>query len=53
MNTIKIKKAVACAITLMSLSACDLISPSDIVNPNVDEDTFKKTPNALRAGSTA
>ena len=49
MNTIKIKKAVACAITLMSLSACNLISPSDIVNPNVDEDTFKKTPNALQS----
>ncbi len=49
MNTIKIKKAVACAITMMSLSACDLISPSDIVNPNVDEDTFKKTSNALQS----
>lgn len=49
MNTIKIKKAVTCAITMMSLSACDLISPSDIVNPNVDEDTFKKTSNALQS----
>ncbi len=49
MNTINIKNAVACAMTLMSLSACDLISPSDIVNPNVDEDTFKHTTNALQS----
>lgn len=49
MNTIKIKYAVACAITVLSFSACDLISPSDIVNPNVDEDTFKKTSNALQS----
>lgn len=49
MNTNKIKNAVACAMTAMTLSACDLISPSDIINPNVDEDTFKKTTNALQS----
>ena len=37
-----------CAITTLSLSACDLLEPSDIVNPNVDEDTFKNSSNALK-----
>lgn len=49
MNTIKIKNVMACAMTTMALSACDLVSPSDIINPNVDEDTFKNTPNALQS----
>lgn len=48
MNTI-IKNVALCAIGTMTLSACDLISPSDIINPNVDEDTFKDTPNALQS----
>lgn len=49
MYTIKIKNAVACAMTAMALSACDLVSPSDIINPNVDEDTFKNTTDALKS----
>ncbi len=46
MKTI-IRNVAIYAIATLSLSACDLLEPSDIVNPNVDEDTFKKTPNAL------
>lgn len=49
MNTIKIKNTVACAIAAVAFSACDLVSPSSIINPNVDEDTFKNTPNALQS----
>ncbi len=30
------------------LSSCDLLTPGDIINPNVDEETFKKTTNALQ-----
>ena len=48
MNTHNIVKNIAlCAMATLSLSACDLLEPSDIVNPNVDEDTFKNTPNAV------
>ena len=26
-------------------SSCELLQPNEIINPNVDEDTFLKTPN--------
>ncbi len=39
---------VACALAMTMLSSCDLLTPGDIVNPNVDEETFNKTPNALQ-----
>jgi hypothetical protein len=28
-------------------SSCELLQPNEIINPNVDEDTFLKTPNAM------
>ena len=34
---------------LTCLTACDLLQPDDIINPNVSEDTFLKSPNAMQA----
>jgi tetratricopeptide (TPR) repeat protein len=34
---------------LAGMSACDLLLPDDIINPNVDEDTFLKSANAMQA----
>lgn len=31
------------------ITSCDLLRPDEIINPNVDEDTFLKTPNAMQA----
>lgn len=30
-----------------SITSCDLLQPGDIINPNVDEDTYINSPNAM------
>lgn len=47
-NRINTKALAACTLAVMTLASCDLLQPGDIINPNVDEDTFKKTDNALQ-----
>ncbi|MDR2622303.1 MAG: hypothetical protein LBC48_06935 [Dysgonamonadaceae bacterium] len=34
---------------LTGLSACELLQPDDIINPNVGEDDFLKSPNAMQS----
>ncbi|MDR1632511.1 MAG: hypothetical protein LBR97_06495 [Dysgonamonadaceae bacterium] len=34
---------------LASVSACELLQPDDIINPNVGEDTFLKSPDAMQS----
>ena len=43
----KIIKFILAACICVSLSSCDLVKPEGIVNPNVDEDTYLNTPNAM------
>lgn len=43
----KIKKYMLMASLVFACSSCELLKPDDIVNPNVDEDTFLKTSNAM------
>lgn len=45
--TTTIKNTLLAAAMLMTVASCDLLTPGDIINPNVDEDTFLKTPNAM------
>ena len=33
----------------MSLNSCDLLTPDDIINPNVSDDTFLGSANAMQA----
>ncbi len=47
-NRIITKTLATGALAIMSLASCDLVTPGDIINPNVDEDAFKKTDNALQ-----
>lgn len=35
--------------TCMSLHSCDLLTPDDIINPNVSDDTFLGSANAMQA----
>lgn len=37
------------AVTCLSLNSCELLQPDDIVNPNVSEDTFLSSANAMQA----
>ncbi|MDR0732590.1 MAG: hypothetical protein LBF08_00810 [Dysgonamonadaceae bacterium] len=46
MKTIKLFMLVC---LLASASACELLQPGDIINPNVDEDTFLKSANAMQS----
>jgi tetratricopeptide (TPR) repeat protein len=34
---------------MISLTSCELLQPDDIINPNVDEETFLKSPNAMQS----
>ncbi|HEY9550888.1 MAG TPA: hypothetical protein VIQ97_01260 [Prevotella sp.] len=43
----KIRNSILIALFCPMLFSCDLVQPDDIVNPNVDEDTFLNTPNAM------
>ncbi len=48
MNTYKATLHTALAImTAATVASCDLVTPGDIINPNVDEETFVNTPNAM------
>ena len=48
MNTNRaIKDTILLAFALTSLASCDLIQPDDIINPNVDDETFIKSPNSM------
>lgn len=40
-------RSLALAVLTATLSSCDLLQPGDIINPNVDEETFLNTPNAM------
>ena len=33
--------------TMLSMASCDLVTPDDIINPNVDEDTFLHSDNPM------
>lgn len=33
--------------TMLVLASCDLVTPDDIINPNVDEDTFLRSDNPM------
>ncbi len=48
-NTIKYS-LIACASLLFT--ACDLIQPGEIESPNIDENTFLQTPNAMQTWVT-
>lgn len=43
----KIKNYILIASLALSCASCELLQPNDIINPNVDEDTFLKTPHAM------
>nr|WP_320058231.1 hypothetical protein [uncultured Bacteroides sp.] len=43
----KITKYIFMLALAASVSSCELLQPDSIVNPNVDEDTFLQTPNAM------
>lgn len=43
----KIKKYILLASMAFACVSCELLQPDNIINPNVDEDTFLKTPNAM------
>lgn len=43
----KIINTLATAAMVFTTAACDLLTPSDIINPNVDEDSFLNTSNAM------
>lgn len=43
----KITNCLAATALLLTTAACDLLTPSEIINPNVDEDTFLNTKNAM------
>ena len=48
MNTYKAYRHTALAlVATAALTSCDLLTPGDIINPNVDEETFVATPNAM------
>ena len=40
-------KYIPIVISIMSLASCDLVTPDDIINPNVDEDTFLHSDNPM------
>ena len=42
-----IKNYILIASLACACSSCELLQPNEIINPNVDEDTFLKTPNAM------
>ena len=35
--------------TCFTLNSCELLQPDDIINPNVDENTFLNSANAMQA----
>ena len=43
----KITKYILLASLALSSASCELLQPDDIINPNVDENTFLQTPNAM------
>ena len=51
MITQKIKYA-SFWLLLFLLTGCDLLKPDDVINPNVDEDTFLHTDNAMQTWVT-
>ena len=40
-------KYIPIVLSIMSLASCDLVTPDDIINPNVDEDTFLHSDNPM------
>lgn len=44
----RILRYIAIVCLLAGFSSCQLLQPDDIINPNVDEDTFIKAPNAMQ-----
>ena len=46
-TNIAIKDSILLAFAITSLASCDLIQPGDIINPNVDDETFIKSPNSM------
>lgn len=40
-------KYIPIILSIMSLASCDLVTPDDIINPNVDEDTFLHSDNPM------
>lgn len=43
----KLYKYLCMASLALSVTSCELLQPDDIINPNVDEETFLETPNAM------
>lgn len=43
----KTKKYILIVVSAVICSSCELLQPKEIINPNVDEETFLKTPNAM------
>lgn len=43
------RNTLAAAGAFLLLGSCDLLNPGDIINPNVDEDTFLNSENAMQA----
>ncbi|MDR2118203.1 MAG: hypothetical protein LBP25_01515 [Tannerellaceae bacterium] len=37
------------AVIMTGITACELLQPDDIINPNVDEDAFLQSPNAMQS----
>ncbi|MDY6131628.1 MAG: hypothetical protein SPI18_10195 [Prevotella sp.] len=44
----KLSKYILGSVLCLSLASCELLEPGDIVNPNVDEEAFLKSPNAMQ-----
>ena len=43
----KLKKYLCIATAALACTSCELLQPDEIINPNVSEETFLETPNAM------